>query len=201
MRRASISDIAALAEVSTATVDRVLNGRPGVAAANRQRVHIAAKALGYLADRGQGDAALPARASRVLHSLGRSEFMHDLGGHDPRLRGEAAACRLLQDPRDRRAVAQRAGKCRREDRVCRPMASASSPSITRSAAPRSASLSDAGMRVITIASDVLSTPRSAYVGVDNRIAGRTAGLVMGRMARAGGGKRCAVPRLARLSRA
>jgi LacI family transcriptional regulator len=45
-------------------------------------------------------------------------------------------------------------------------------------------LCEAGVRVITIASDVLSTPRSAYVGVDNRVAGRTAGLVMGRMARA-----------------
>jgi LacI family transcriptional regulator len=44
-------------------------------------------------------------------------------------------------------------------------------------------LCEAGLRVITIASDVLQTPRSAYVGVDNRVAGRTAGLVMGRMAR------------------
>jgi LacI family transcriptional regulator len=48
-------------------------------------------------------------------------------------------------------------------------------------------LCEAGMRVITIASDVLQTPRSAYVGVDNRVAGRTAGLVMGRMARSATG--------------
>ena len=35
---------------------------------------------------------------------------------------------------------------------------------------------------MTLATDVPGSPRSAYVGVDNRIAGRTAALAMGRMA-------------------
>lgn len=42
-------------------------------------------------------------------------------------------------------------------------------------------ISDAGLRVVTIASDMPSTPRADYVGIDNRVAGRTVGLLMGRM--------------------
>ena len=38
----------------------------------------------------------------------------------------------------------------------------------------------AGIKVVTIGSDLVSTPRAAYVGLDDRVAGRTAALIMGR---------------------
>ncbi len=41
---------------------------------------------------------------------------------------------------------------------------------------------EAGLRVVTIASDVPHSGRASYVGVDNEVAGRTAALLMGRMA-------------------
>ncbi|WP_229375105.1 LacI family DNA-binding transcriptional regulator [Streptomyces spirodelae] len=44
---ARLADIAAQAEVSEATASRVLNGKPGVAAATRQRVLAAVDVLGY----------------------------------------------------------------------------------------------------------------------------------------------------------
>ena len=47
-RRVTIVDIARLADVSTATVDRVLNGRQGVKAATVKRVMKAAAQLGYV---------------------------------------------------------------------------------------------------------------------------------------------------------
>jgi LacI family transcriptional regulator len=47
-RRATIVDIARLADVSTATVDRVLNGRQGVKEATVKRVMKAAAELGYV---------------------------------------------------------------------------------------------------------------------------------------------------------
>ena len=47
-RAARVADIARAAGVSTATVDRVLNGRAGVRAATAQRVLKAAAALDYL---------------------------------------------------------------------------------------------------------------------------------------------------------
>ena len=37
-----------------------------------------------------------------------------------------------------------------------------------------------GMPVLTMISDIPETPRTAYVGLDNRAAGRTAGLLIGR---------------------
>jgi LacI family transcriptional regulator len=45
-------------------------------------------------------------------------------------------------------------------------------------------LTEAGVRVVTIASDLPGTSRSAYVGVDNFAAGRTAALLMSLVARA-----------------
>jgi LacI family transcriptional regulator len=44
-------------------------------------------------------------------------------------------------------------------------------------------LVEAGVKVVTLASDLLETPRSAYVGLDDRVAGRTAAHVMGSFAR------------------
>jgi len=41
-------------------------------------------------------------------------------------------------------------------------------------------LAEAGVRVVTLASDIHHVPRIAYVGVDNRQAGRLAGYVLGR---------------------
>ena len=42
-------------------------------------------------------------------------------------------------------------------------------------------IAEAGVRLVTIVSDVPAAPRSAYVGIDNRVAGRTAALLMGRL--------------------
>jgi len=49
MKRVTVHDVAAEAKVSLATVDRVLNGRPGVKAATIERVN---KAIKRLAERG-----------------------------------------------------------------------------------------------------------------------------------------------------
>lgn len=186
MRRASISDIAALAEVSTATVDRVLNGRPGVAAANRQRVHVAAKALGYLPT--EDRVTLPSRPAHLEFFIpfGRSEFMHDLGATIRDFASKlplVASCKIHAiDGLSPNALVSAVEKTGLKTNGVGLIAI--DHPICRGAIRN---LSEAGMRVITIASDVLATPRAAYVGVDNRTAGRTAGLVMGRMALAAQG--------------
>ncbi len=186
MRKATIADIARLADVSTATVDRVLNGRAGVSAANRQRVNAAARSLGYLPT--EDRIPLPSRPAHLefFIPLGRSEFMHDLADT---IRDFAASLPLVASCRVHPIDGLSPGALVRAlektgmqtDGV--GLIAVDDP-VTRGAIRQ---LSEAGLRVITIASDVLSTPRSAYVGVDNRVAGRTAGLVMGRMARKGTG--------------
>ena len=92
MRKATIADIATKAEVSTATVDRVLNRRGGVSAANRQRVYAAAKALGYLPT--EDKVTLPSRPAHLefFIPLGHSEFMHNLANT---IRGFAAHLPLV----------------------------------------------------------------------------------------------------------
>ena len=60
-RRPTITDVAALAGVSRATVSFVLNNRPGVALSTQQRVRAAAEKLGWA----------PSRSARAL-STGRA---------------------------------------------------------------------------------------------------------------------------------
>ena len=73
--KATISSIADSSGLSTATVDRVINGRPGVSAANRQRVMEAAQQLGYLPTAGAVDASVAPGPSGVL-SADRRERLH-----------------------------------------------------------------------------------------------------------------------------
>jgi len=186
MRKATITDIATRAEVSTATVDRVLNGRAGVSAANRQRVNMAAKALGYLPSDEQ--VALPSRPAHLEFFIpyARSEFLQNLANTISDFAANlplVASCAIhAVDGLSPEALVRAIEKTALHTNGV-GLVTIDHP-ITRNAIRQ---LSEAGVRVITIASDVLSTPRSAYVGVDNRVAGRTAGLVMGRMAGAATG--------------
>lgn len=186
MRKATIADIAARADVSTATVDRVLNGRAGVSSSNRQRVLLAAKALGYLPV--EDKVTLPSRPAHLEFFIpfGHSEFMHNLADT---IRDFAANLPLVAsctihalDGLSPEALVSAVEKTSLKASGV-GLITVDHP-ITRNVIRQ---LSEAGVRVITIASDVLQTPRSAYVGVDNRVAGRTAGLVMGRLAGARAG--------------
>ena len=180
-RKATIVDIALMARVSTATVDRVLNGRPGVSAANRQRVKTAATALGYLPR--DGGVTLPSRPAHLefFLPLGRSEFMETLAQSIASFTAGlplVASCTIhsvdgLEPDAMVKAVEKTALRTSGVGVI------AVDHPATQAVFQR---LSDAGVRIVTIASDLPTSPRSAYVGVDNRMAGRTAGLVMGRMA-------------------
>jgi LacI family transcriptional regulator len=182
MRKATIPDIASMAEVSTATVDRVLNGRPGVSAVNRQRVNNAAKALGYLPS--EDKITLPSRPAHLefFLPLGRSEFMHTLA---VTIRDFAASLPLVASCRIHPIDGLSPGAVVKAVEKTALQTSGVGLITTDHPICRNAirQLCEAGLRVVTIASDVLQTPRSAYVGVDNRVAGRTAGLLMGRMSR------------------
>lgn len=186
MGKTTIVDVARLAGVSTATVDRVLNSRAGVSAANRHRVLSAAKDLGYLPF--EGIIALPSRPVHLefLIPMIQNGFMGELVASIRRFAATVplvASCniRALEGFGPESVLPALETTSLRTSGI--GIVAADHPK-TRDAIRRAR---EAGLRVVTIASDVPESGRSAYVGVDNTVAGRTAALLMGRMAGSGGG--------------
>lgn len=184
--RPGIVDIARFARVSTATVDRVLNRRAGVRVATVQRVLRAASALDYLPESDLFEAnrprpldicfLLPAGSNRYLRMLGDmvSSAEPHLAPYNVRCRHhfiegfnpEVLAERLLHHGRRSGGVAFMA----LEHPLVREAVS---------------TLADEGIPVVTLVSDLTHSRRAAYVGLDNRAAGRTAAMLVGRFS---GGK-------------
>jgi LacI family transcriptional regulator, galactose operon repressor len=186
MGKTTIADIARAADLSTATVDRALNGRPGVSAANRQRVLRAAKELGYLPT--EGMLVMPARPTHLEFFIPfvRNSFMRDVADSISDFAATlplVASCEIT--------ALDGIGPDELIPALEAMSLHTNGVGLITIDHPRTRheirSLCESGVRVVTIASDVLSTPRSAYVGVDNRIAGRTAAHIMGLMAAASEG--------------
>jgi LacI family transcriptional regulator len=173
----TISDVARAARVSTATVDRVLNGRQGVRGLTRARVIEAARAIGYLTG---GEPAMPpsrVRLDFVLQS-GPNAFMDLLAGHLASL----GAARAGVDVRVHRvdgfspeALASSLRDLRRTSGGVGIIAL--DHPLVREAIREAAA---AGTPVLTLVSDIAQAPRVAYIGIDNRAAGRLAGHLLGR---------------------
>lgn len=185
--KVTVSAIAASCGLSTATVDRALNDRAGVSAANRQRVMEAAQRLGYLAT--AGAVALPSRpvALEFFLPIRQNVFMSELAEHIRDYTTSmplVSSCKIhdLQDisPATLHAAVENLSL------------DTKGVGVIAVDHPRTRStlygIVEAGIKLVTIASDVPATPRSTYVGLDNRAAGRTAALVLGRLLRGLSGK-------------
>ncbi len=179
--RARVVDIARAAGVSTATVDRVLNRRPGVRDATVQRVLKAAGALDYLPGQALYAAlAPPPLRLSVLLPAGTNRFIRMLGdmvgySHEHwapfNVRCRAEFIRSF-DPHELAAALRRHG--RRADAIA--VMALEHPAVREAVAELAAQ----GVPVITLISDLSNSPRVAYIGLDNRAAGRTAGYLIGR---------------------
>ena len=181
MVRATIEDVAEAAGVSVATVDRVLNGRAAVRPKTAERVEQAVRRLNYQPDRLAARLAR-AREYRFCFILpeGTNAFMTVLA---EAVRAEAA--RMAQE--------KVAIDLRRTD-VFDPQALAATldtigtvydgVAVVALDHPRVReainALSDRGVQVVTLVSDVPSSKRAHFVGIDNSAAGRTAATLMGR---------------------
>ena len=187
----TINQIAEAAGVSTATVDRVLNNRPGVNPATVHKVREAVSALGGGAPvRGRPRSTSNYRFGFVLPATRRGFFD-------------------LVD----RVVAQAAGDFRHQHiteithRV--PVADANvcaaelmklsdldgiallAPDVPQVKLAIN-ELVRAGVHVVTLFSDVPGSMRETAIGADNRAAGRTAGLLLGRSMPRGEPSLCAL---------
>ena len=176
----TIAEIARLAGVGTATVDRVLNRRPGVNAETVQRVMQVVGERGAPQQPGRprrGDNfrfafVLPADDSPFLDLVERqiaqaagdfrhqhiTEITHRIDASDP----ARFAAELLQVD------------------ACEGMAL-----LAPDLPPIKLAINElvrSGVHVVTLFSDVAGSMRETCIGADNRAAGRTAGLLLARMA-------------------
>jgi len=172
--RPTLSDLADAAGVSTATVDRVLNDRPGVSARTRGLVRDAARRIGYLPG---AEGATPTLTLAALLPGGPNRFVAELRAHlvamahdDPGLTLHLPDIPDL-DPTTMADALNALGAC---DGVAvlaltHPLVHAALHQLTARNIP-----------VVTLATDLPDTRRLAYIGIDNMRAGRLAGQVITR---------------------
>ncbi|HWK44475.1 MAG TPA: LacI family DNA-binding transcriptional regulator [Stellaceae bacterium] len=175
-RKPRVADVAARAGVSTATVDRVINGRGGVRQRTVTRVEEAIRSIVGIDQPARiADGPLP-RFDVILAGDGAqsvkalAEALGDLGAvHGLRLEVDFVE---LMNPA---ALAARLRRCIAHD------SDGVIVQVLDHALVRDAfdALAQAGIPVVTVLTDIAGADRLAYVGLDNRAAGRTAGFLMG----------------------
>ena len=178
----TINDIARVAEVSLATVDRVLNARPGVREATVQKVNQAIADLGYVRDAAAANLArgrvynfvfiLPSNKNEFLLSLETQIEQLNAGLRHERTRLSFVHVAAF-DP-VALAVAIDAIDVTRVDGVA--IFGPETPSVRDSVAH----LKKNGVTVVSLVADIPSSERDHYIGVDNVAAGRTAAQLLGR---------------------
>jgi len=181
-RRARISDVAREACVSISTVNRVLNRCNNVRDTTVQRVLRVAVEMNYLLDNAQCAAAL-AKPMQLMFLLpsGNNRFIRMLGDYvsivEKTLAPFSIKCQVrFHEALDAADLAKNLLKY--GQRVDGIAFIALEHQIVRDAVNR---LADMGRHVVTLVSDLSSSHRIAYVGVNNHAAGRTAGYLMGRL--------------------
>ncbi|HWA47017.1 MAG TPA: LacI family DNA-binding transcriptional regulator [Dongiaceae bacterium] len=182
-RRTTLVDVADVAGVSLATVDRVFNHRPGVSPRTAERVEQALVRLGY-----RPDPAAVRLARGIQYQFcfvlpaGTNSFMNLLAGQVERtliaLADQQAYGDIIRvDVFDPNVLANTLrGLIGRYHGVA--IVALDHP-LVRDAIN---ALVDSGVSVVTLVSDVPNSRRHRFVGIDNSAAGRTAGTLMGRFA-------------------
>lgn len=178
---ATIADIARQAGVGTATVDRVMNGRAGVNAETTQKVTLAIAALGKpTVARGRPRLRENFRFTYVLPE-GASPFFDQVERQLAQSAGDfrhqhITEVTLRLDMQDAAAFAVGFAQLDECDGIA--VLAPDLPAVKLAINDKVR----AGVHVVTLFSDVAGSLREAYIGLDNRAAGRTAGLLLARMA-------------------
>lgn len=178
----TVHDIAKIAGVSLATVDRVLNGRPGVRAVTRGKVEEAISTLGYVRDLAAANLAksrtysftfiLPANDNSFMIGL-----LLEVRGAIARSSAERTNIRIVEIPAfNSKELVAALDRVREENPAGVAFVAIDTPDV-RAAAER---MREADIPIVTLVSDLPDSGRDHYAGIDNIAAGRTAGSLMGR---------------------
>ena len=175
MRKPTIIDVAKDAGVSVATVDRVLNRRAGVRPRTMERVHTAVMRLNYKPVTG--------KTKRLLFIVreGRNTFMTRLG---------EAISDLAQELKDENVYIEKrlvdafdgSSAAGALDAVSSKDWDGVAVMVPDLPLVRQAidSCVERGVHVVTVVTDLPSSARARFVGIDNTAAGRVAGRLLGR---------------------
>jgi LacI family transcriptional regulator len=179
MSRIKIEDVAEKAGVSIATVDRVLNSRAKVRPQNAKRVEAAIRALNYHPDKLAARLA-KGREYRFCFVLpqGDNLFMRELEREAKTHVNQMQSERVIADIRytnvfDPRALSATLLELTGYDGVA--MVAIDHPKVREAIT----ALSERGVALVTLVSDVPGSARAHFVGIDNSAAGRTAATLMG----------------------
>ncbi|KQV66260.1 LacI family DNA-binding transcriptional regulator [Rhizobium sp. Root1220] len=180
--RPTVHDIAAAAGVSLATVDRVLNQRPGVRHVTREKVENAIREIGYVRDVAAANLA-KGRTYPFVFILPASDnsFMHGLNAEVraavARAPVDRTEIRTIEIPAFDPDALVAALEMLGEERPSGIALVATDAPEVREAVDK---LVENGIPVVTLVSDLTGSRRHHYAGVDNIAAGRTAARLLGR---------------------
>ncbi|MBV2185913.1 MAG: LacI family DNA-binding transcriptional regulator [Rhizobium sp.] len=178
----TVHDIASAAGVSLATVDRVLNRRPGVSARTRDKVEAAIVALGFVRDVAAANLAkgrvypltfiLPANDNSFMREL--EAAVVDAAARSP---SERTDIRIVKAPPfDAGALVEALDGLATDRLYGVALVAVDAPEVA-AAVDR---LVEAGIPVVTLVSDLPASRRVHFAGIDNLAAGRTAASLLGR---------------------
>ncbi len=185
MNKPTVHDIAKEAGVSLATVDRVLNSRPGVRDKTIQRVQGAIDRLGYVRDTTAANLARQ-RQYRFAYLLpeGPSQFADalraTLGEAVSANIADRVALSVISVPTHDPHLIVKSIQSLNVDRLDGVAIMAPETPQVRDAVGR---LKDAGIAVVALVSDLPNSQRDFFVGINNLAAGRTAASLLGRFVR------------------
>ncbi|WP_299656260.1 LacI family DNA-binding transcriptional regulator [uncultured Tateyamaria sp.] len=181
----TVNDIARVAGVSLATVDRVLNARPGVRSVTIDKVNQAIAELGYVRDTAAANLAR-GRVYNLLFILPdtANEFVVALRHHVTEQAAKLRHQRTTLDtvrvpPFDPQAIVQTLDAVDASQTDGIAVFGPETPSV-RDAVKRARAR---GIVVVALVADLPSSERDHFIGVDNVAAGRTAAHLMGRFTR------------------
>lgn len=190
MVKPTVHDIAKEAGVSLATVDRVLNARAGVREKTIARVNAAIDKIGYVRDIQAANLArrraygfvfvIPEGDTLFLATLRQAISDASRAGLHDRISTRVIAV----PPRDPHRLVAVLGEVDPATVDGVAIMAPETPHV-RDAIAR---LSDRGIAVCALVSDLPSTRRDHFAGIDNVAAGRTAGQLMGRYLSARGSR-------------
>lgn len=185
IRKPTVNDIARVAGVSLATVDRVLNARPGVRRVTIEKVNTAIAKLGYVRDTAAANLArrrvyrlffvLPDTDNEFVVALNR-EIETQIA---PMALDRTTAHKVLVPPFDPKAIVDVLDGLTLDEADGVAVFGPETPSV-RDAVKRARAR---GVAVVALVSDLPSSDRDHFVGIDNVAAGRTAAQLMGRFVR------------------